>query len=143
MSLNRRSVVKGTAWAVPVVVTATAAPALAASGGPVVSSAIARKCPGQSSQDGSTYWTTVITLTFNQAIDSLIVPEATLNGSAFETPRVEADCNIGNTVWYVFLEHTDSEHGGGVVNYIVDGVTNNVSFFYDNHPLHGYPCTEC
>ena len=56
---NRRTVVKGAAWAVPAVAVAAAAPAYAASCIPVITlGPTSCKCPGQSTGDPWTYFLT-------------------------------------------------------------------------------------
>lgn len=139
---SRRAVVRTGVWAVPAVAMAASAPAFAGTGGGnTVVTAVAQKCPGQSSQDDSTFWTTIVTLTFTDPVHSLVVAEATLNDNTWDNPPVMVSCD-NNKVRYVVLQHDDSEHGGGTVTYLVNNqAPQTVAVYFDNHPLHGYPCS--
>ncbi len=53
---SRRTIARGAAWAVPVIAVSAAAPALAASGGPLVFTGISCKGPGQSGSNSWTYF---------------------------------------------------------------------------------------
>lgn len=141
MTVNRRTVIRTGAWSVPAVAVVAAAPAMAASGGPVAGPASARKCPGQSSHDGETFWTTIVTLNFDQPVQSVVVSQATLHGQVFDNPPVKPDCTSAS-VWYAVLENDNSSHGGGSVTFSADGnPIQTVAVYEDNHPLHGYPCS--
>ena len=144
--ISRRTVVAGTAWAVPAIVVASAAPAMAASG-PVVLSGVACKGPGQSGEFEFAYYFQV-TLTNNTASSQTYTFNSiTINGSQppltsiAPNPVVVAPQTI-TVVTLLAQGSTNSANGTAVLAYMIGGVPGTTQATIANFPpIQGAQCT--
>ena len=137
--ISRRTVVAGTAWAVPAIVVASAAPAMAASG-PVVLSGRACKGPGNGANSKDYYLevilnnTSSVTKTF--CFTSIVLINATITlGQCYPV-----GANSEQTVTITINNRPDSANGSATLSYTIDGTPGTTSATYtDFPPLGGGP----
>lgn len=124
---NRRTIVQGAAWTVPVVVVSTAAPAFATSPTPPnFGKLTACKIPGASGDLTKGY---KFTVPYNGTLDQVSGLTLTLNGT-FKTPEcLSADGS--NLTFYVVSSSSADGSGTGTVEFMFGGQLYTQSFTYD------------
>jgi len=131
--ISRRTVVAGTAWALPAIVVASAAPAMAASG-PVVLSGRACKGPGNGANTKDYYLevilnnTSSVTKTF--CFTSIVLIGATITlGQCYPVGP-----NSEQTVTITINNRPDSANGSATLSYTIDGTPGTTSATYTAFP---------
>ncbi len=142
--ISRRTVVTGTAWAVPAIVVASAAPAFALSG-PVTFTGLACKSPGNNSR-----YLFQISVTNTNNVPIVIHPVSlVVNGDTSETicPATDQTVPAHGQATFTFIagRFSNSANGTAVFNYTYGPAGNLVpgqasSGFNDLPPIQGAQC---
>ena len=114
--ISRRTVVAGTAWAVPAVIVATATPAFAALSGPVTFTGVACKDPGNPFRY---LFSVSITNSNNQPLQvnfqNLVINSVTGTSICPTTAQVPANSTV--TITLLGGGYTNSANGSAALNY--------------------------
>ena len=133
MRPSRRTIARGVAWAVPVIAVSAAAPAMAASGGPIVFTGISCKGPGQSGGNTWTYYMQITISVPGPGSAGVVINSITeCSGSpTLTTPRVydAAGTNLG-AVFNVLP-------GGGTFDLAGDSTNSAMSCFAVTYTVDG------
>ncbi len=134
--ISRRTVVAGTAWAVPAIVVASAAPAMAASG-PVVLTGRACKGPGNGANTKDYYLEVILNNTSSTSLKQFCFTSIVLIGATI--PLNPPQCyNVGagteQTVTITINNRPDSANGSATLNYTIDGNPGTTSATYTSFP---------
>jgi len=143
--ISRRTVVAGTAWAVPAIVVASAAPAMAVSG-PVVLSGTACKGPGQSGGFAFAYYFQVTLTNNTNSSQTYTFNSITINGSqppltSITPSSVTVAPQTVTVVTLLAQGSTNSANGTAVLAYmigVVPGTTQ--ATIADFPPIQGAQC---
>jgi hypothetical protein len=137
---SRRTIVRGTAWSVPVVAIAAHAPAFAASAPPIKLTYVeAIKCSGNSDPKDPKTYVFVFTADSVPAQGSVSSSTITINGDVFQVEKVVVD---GTTVYVQTVSSTKSPNASGTltISYTsgMPPVTQSLPFPYSGtNPDHG------
>jgi hypothetical protein len=143
--ISRRTVVAGTAWAVPAIVVASAAPAMAASG-PVVLSGTACKGPGQSGNFAFAYYFQVTLTNNTNSSQTYTFNSITINGSqppltSIAPSSVTVNAQTVTVVTLLAQGSTNSANGTAVLAYMIGGVPGTTqATIADFPPIQGAQC---
>ena len=107
---SRRTVVRGTAWSVPVIAIAAQAPAFAASAPPIIITGYtkASKCPGKSAGGNGNEFTYIFS--FTTTTSGVTADMFTIAG---------AEVNINGTIFPVKDIKTEAMPGGGTIIHVI------------------------
>ena len=137
--ISRRTVVVGTAWAVPAIVVASAAPALAASG-PVVLTGRACKDPGAGQGNKSYYFEVTLTNTTNSTA-TYTFSSIEINGTTTTVTPVSTtvNANSSKTIILKAAALPNSANGTATLTYAINGVPGTTQANFDGFPVEGTP----
>jgi hypothetical protein len=137
--ISRRTVVAGTAWAVPAIVVASAAPAMAASG-PVVLTGRACKDPGSGQGDKSYYFEVTLTNTTN-ATATYGFTSIEINGvtTTLTPASTTVPANQSKTIILKATLLPNSANGTATLSYTVNGVAGTTQANFNGFPVIGTP----
>ena len=134
-NLSRRNVVKGVAWATPVISMAVTAPVFAASADPITGFIEALKCPGNSTPGVRDAVVVAFTTRSQQDANALLALPLDAwtvkgNGTVWDVKRVSL---IGTTLYVVTVPRGNSANASGslVVTYTVYNQTYTDTYVYN------------
>jgi hypothetical protein len=136
--ISRRTVVVGTAWAVPAIVVASAAPALAASG-PVVLTGVACKDPGEA-VNKKYYFQVQLTNTTGTAA-TYTFTSITINGSTTTVTPTTTTVAAGDskTIILTAASLPNSANGTATLSYQINSVPGTTQATFNGFPVEGTP----
>ena len=112
-NFTRRTIVRGTAWSVPVVAIAAHAPAFAASAPPINLTYVeAIKCSGNSDSNDPKTYVFVFTAAYAPAPGSVSATTVTINGSVFVVEKVVVS---GTTIYVQSTSSSSSANASGTL----------------------------
>lgn len=133
--LSRRTVVIGAAWAVPAIVVASAAPALAASG-PVVLTGRACKDPGN--QGNKSYYFEVKLTNTTSSTVTYTFTQISINGETTTVTPKTVDVSSGQTKTVVLTAAglSDSANGTAKLDYSIGTVAGSTSQYFSGFTVY-------
>lgn len=113
LKTDRRTVVRGAAWTVPVVAIAATAPAFAASAPPIKLTYVeAIKCSGNSDKDDPKTYVFVFTADSAPAQGSVSASTIDINGDVFQVEKTKV---VGTTIYVQSVSSTKSPNASGTL----------------------------
>lgn len=125
-NFSRRTIVRGTAWSVPVVAIAAHAPAFAASAPPIVITGYteAAKCPGKSAGGNDNEFTYIFTFTtttngVTPNMFTIAGASVNINGTIFTVKEIKTEpiAGGGTRIYVITVPSTNSADGAGDLNF--------------------------
>ena len=119
---SRRTIVRGTAWSVPVVAIAASVPAFAASAPPIIITGYteAGKCPGKSAGGNDNEFTYIFTFTtttsgVTPSMFTIAGAVVTINGTVFTVKEIKTEpiAGGGTRIYVITVPSTNSADGTG------------------------------